>query len=178
MNDKAPLAPPPATIADLAESCLRFVDRALGLPLDYSQDTLPLLDHYMGIAAESAEPIISLVAPAAGAYFGEVIRQHFGSGTWEAAGDYEAHRLVIEPGPLRFNPIGASIEVATGEQVSGWGAELHVPDVYRRAIQESVERMGPVREEDYFTFSLRFELIEHARSTLIACKQVKTDAAT
>src|SRR5687767_15165113 len=39
-------AAPPA-IQDLADACIRYVERAVGVRLDYTLETLPLLDHYL-----------------------------------------------------------------------------------------------------------------------------------
>jgi hypothetical protein len=41
-------------VGDLAESCVRFVHEALGLTLDYTAETLPVLDHYLRERARDA----------------------------------------------------------------------------------------------------------------------------
>ena len=64
-----PFEPPPAEVGDLAESCVRFVHDALGMTLDYTPDTLPILDHYLRDRARgTSEEVLDLLAPAAGAY--------------------------------------------------------------------------------------------------------------
>src|SRR5687768_1752387 len=71
-----PVETQPVVVLDLAEACVRFVKRALQIALDYTPDTLPLLDHYLRSASDiSKEEILSLHVPAAGAYFGEVVRR-------------------------------------------------------------------------------------------------------
>ena len=40
-------APPPEQIADLARACVDYVKRALHVELDFSAETLPMLDHYL-----------------------------------------------------------------------------------------------------------------------------------
>src|SRR5690242_20282306 len=40
------IAEPPPQILDLASACLEYVDRALGFTLDFSSDTLGVVDHY------------------------------------------------------------------------------------------------------------------------------------
>src|SRR5687768_13502479 len=42
-----PPAPPPAVIAELSAACVRFVQAAVGVSLDFRPETLPLLDHYL-----------------------------------------------------------------------------------------------------------------------------------
>src|ERR1044071_4902274 len=78
------LEPAPGTIGELADACVRFVQAAVGVPLDFRPETLPLLDHYLAtrreelLAARAANPeAMGLVARAAAAYFGEVVRRHF-----------------------------------------------------------------------------------------------------
>ena len=72
--------PSPQEIVDLAEGCVRFVERALGVKLDYEPETLPLLDHYIDLTRKAAgekPEAIEVVALSAGAYFGEVVRRRF-----------------------------------------------------------------------------------------------------
>jgi len=166
MTADEPLSPAPEVVRDLAESCVRFVTAALEMPLDYTQDTLPLLDHYLRTAADAEDEILGLVVPAAGAYFGEVLRRHLGAGHWETKGaEYETWRLVIHPGPLTTNPMGISFECASGAPARGWGAEIKMPDEHREAVESAIDNMGDVREEDYYTLAVRFEVLEliHAR---------------
>ncbi|HEX6245463.1 MAG TPA: DUF6278 family protein, partial [Polyangiales bacterium] len=91
MSD-APVENAPDSILDLANACVRFVQQALSLELDYTPDTLPLLDHYLQSAQDvSKEEVLSLVAPAAGAYFGEVVRRQLGPARWHLVeGDFSA----------------------------------------------------------------------------------------
>jgi len=42
--------PPPGAVHELAERAVDFVRRSLGLVLDYTPETLPLLDHYLRMA--------------------------------------------------------------------------------------------------------------------------------
>lgn len=163
--------PAPEAVRDLADSCVRFVATALDAPLDYTQDTLPLLDHYLRTAMEAEDEILGLVVPAAGAYFGEVLRRHFGAGTWRTGTDYGDWRLEIHPGPLSFNPIGVALECATDG--SEGGAALSIPDAQREAVESAVEAMGDVREDDYYTFAIRFEVLElmHEKLTQLLRKK-------
>jgi hypothetical protein len=162
------LSPAPDVIVDLAESCVRFVETAVGVRLDYTQDTLPVLDHYLRTAEGSREEVLGLVVPAAGAYFGEVVRRHIPGAAWEtASGDYAAFRMVIPPGPIRMNPIGLAFEAATARPVADFGADLEMPERDRAAVHDAVARMGEVRESDFYTLSVRLEVLEQVHATLL-----------
>jgi hypothetical protein len=75
---RLPSSPSPAAVLELAASCVRFVLVALKLELDFTRETLPLLDHYLEQARGSVRErpeTLPLVASAAGAYLGEVVRR-------------------------------------------------------------------------------------------------------
>jgi hypothetical protein len=161
--------PPPSHVAELSDECVRYVENAVGARPDYTQDTLPLVDHYLADVPEDVEPaVLGLVLAAVGAYFGEVVRRHFGNGNWSAEGEHDAWRIAIAPGPLSFNPIGVALEIVSGETAAGWGAELQVPSAHTRAVEEAIARMGEVTEAEYFTLAARFDVLEQAHAVLSA----------
>lgn len=170
MNEDEQLDPPPDEIAELAGACVRFVHDALGLTLDYSPETLPILDHYMQERAAGAKPeVAELIAPAAGAYFGEVVRRTVPGAHWHSPpGDYAAHRLEYEPFFLCFNPIGVAMEVLAVDDVPGVGANFQVLDDARKAVHESLDKTEMVRAEDYYTFSMRLEVLLQIADVLSA----------
>lgn len=162
------LSPPPEVVSDLASSCVRFVEKALGLTLDYTQDTLPLLDHYVAEAEEVSEEILSLLAPACGAYFGEVVRRHFGEGAWHLPADDDWSELALElpSASIRFNPMAVAIEVATGDTTEGFNGHFAVAEGDRELARAAVERLGEVEEAAYFTFAVRFDVLAQVHATL------------
>jgi len=96
--------PPPGPVVELAESCVRFVQAATGVTLDFSPETLPVLDHYIGSRRDDLlqrPETIGLVARAAGTYFGEVVRRQIRS-FWNATSDdpavWEAEARARLPG--------------------------------------------------------------------------------
>ena len=117
----------PERVRDLAEACVRFVERALGVKLDYEPETLPLLDHYLATARAEAEDQPAarvLVAHAAGAYFGEVVRRRYPS-WWRAEGnDPGGWRIELENVYLSFSPVelvaDALFARATSRPASAW----------------------------------------------------------
>ena len=100
--------PAPEEVQELAEACVRFVERALGVKLDYQPETLPLLDHYIDQAREVVKEkpeMLSIVAQASGAYFGEVVRRRHAS-WWRTEGaDPSEWQIELEPVFLAFSPV-------------------------------------------------------------------------
>ena len=157
----------PQAVRELAEACVRFVERAVGIALDYTPDTLPILDHYLQEARDVGhEEVVDLVAPSAGAYFGEVVRRQLGAGRWHLEEAYEGWRIEFETFFLTFNPIGAALEAIRGEAVEGHAAHLAVLPEDQRAVKESLARTGDVRSEDFYRLAIRFEAIEQVADLL------------
>ncbi len=170
---------PPDHVRDLAEGCVRFVERALGITLDYTPETLPLLDHWLRTGeAREKEEVLELAAPAAGAYFGEVVRRALGDARWHApAGAPAAWRLEYEHVFLSFNPVGVALEAALGEHVEGWATHFQLLPVDRETVEEGLERTGgDVREEDYFRLAVRYEVVEQIVETLRALATARNES--
>lgn len=154
---------PPTEVLDLANSCVAAVQKAVGVELDFTQDTLPVLDHYAQIESSDDDEILALVAPMLGAYFGEVIRRTVGPAEWSCPNDAHAEwRLQFDRMSLRFNPVGLALEVLTGEDAGAWGANLQMEKADRPLVESALAAYGDVSEEDYYRFSVRFEGIEQA----------------
>jgi hypothetical protein len=160
---------PPEVVRDLAEACVRYVKRALDIELDFTPDTLPLLDHYLRSAQDvSQEEVLNLVAPAAGAYFGEVVRRQLGPGRWHwVEGDLSACRLEFVRCFLSFNPIGSALGAMLGGNADHFGGDPALLPEDAPLVRESLARVGGVREDDYYRLSVRFEVIEQIVSLLI-----------
>jgi hypothetical protein len=154
-------------IRELSEGCRRFVRTALSIDLDETPDTLPLLDHYlMSLADRPSEEILSLIAPCAGAYFGELVLRHLPGARWHAPpGEHTRWRIEFSHCFLSFNPIGAALEASAGEAVAGWGAHFGVLEEDRVALKAALDRFQ-VREQDYFRLAIRYESLEQALATL------------
>ena len=167
-------AEPGASPQELAESCVRFVREAVGFELDYTPDTLPVLDHYVrsGVAAaaeagRAQEQLVALLAPAAGAYFGEVVRRRLAGARWYSGGDvYQDYRIEFEPFFLCFNPIGIAMEVAAQADVGDWNAHFQLLDEARPLVERALQASGAVRTPDYYTFSVRFEVLQQVADLL------------
>jgi len=169
----------PAPIEQLAEGCVRFVQQALSLPLDYTPETLPILDHYIRERGrDGREEIAGLLAPPTGAYFGEVVRRSLGHGhvRWHCPGDdYDAYRLEFEPFFLSFNPIGIATEVIREGQATAPGAFFDVLDEARDLLKEALAKHARVPTEDYYTFTMRYEVLEQVAALLLGLENERKE---
>jgi hypothetical protein len=171
-------APPPEPIADLAAACVRFVEKALGVKLDYTPETLPILDHYLeqarGAVAGRSEAL-PLLAQSAGAYFGEVIRRKHPS-WWRTEGDDPARwRIELEAVYLAFHPVrfirdallrapepAGEDELQAGTRDEEEEATLLLDEEDQRAVSARLADLPPVSEREYFATSTRLEVIDIA----------------
>jgi hypothetical protein len=169
MSDDEAGSSAPVAVRDLADGCVRYVKRALSIELDYTPDTLPLLDHYLRNASDvSQQDVLSLVAPAAGAYFGEVVRRTLGPCRWHwVEGDFSACRLEFERCFLSFNPIGSALATMLSGEAEHYGGELALLPEDEPMVKQSLERVGEVDEQDYYRLAVRYEVIEQVVSLLI-----------
>ena len=118
--------------------------------------------------------MLDLLAPAAGAYFGEVVRRQMPGSRWYAPeGDYPAHRLEFDPFFLCFNPIGIARE-ALITHAEGYGAHFQVLDDARDAVRHSLDN-AEVSPADYYTLSVRLEAIEQIADLLSAMESGKRE---
>src|SRR5690606_38443544 len=98
----------PDHVLDLAASCVRFVLRAVNIQLDYTAETLPILDHWLRTGKEAAAErpeAAPLLAHARGAYSGEVVRPRPASRWRTDDEDPGAHRIELRDVFLSFAPV-------------------------------------------------------------------------
>ncbi|HEX6277646.1 MAG TPA: hypothetical protein VFZ53_31605 [Polyangiaceae bacterium] len=163
---------PPEPVAELVTVCLDYVHRALKFELDFTSETLPVLDHYVstvkGLRAERPE-LAPLVARATGAYFGEVVRAWI-PGFWRVPSanihDWELCSRVCF---LRFNPLGVAYDALYGDEAhDGPRSMLRAAPEDRDFLQRRLEALPPVPPEHYHLFTTRFEVVEVANEALRA----------
>ncbi|HEX4353323.1 MAG TPA: hypothetical protein VHZ95_10420 [Polyangiales bacterium] len=159
----------PLQIAEWAETCRTFVKEALQLELDYTPDTLPILDHYLRVKAASASPEVrDLLVPPLGAYFGEVVRRSMQGVRWHAPEEhYESYRVEFESVFLHFNPLGIAAEALSGEEVEGYGAHFQILDEARVPVEQALAQNDEITPDDYYSFTVRYETLELVTSLLI-----------
>lgn len=162
--------PTPAAVAELCAACSRFVASKYKVALDGTPETLSLVDQYVRDARDAVRErpeSIDLVAPAIGAYLGEVMRDEFG-GSWFAEGAHEAWRLYFSNVYLAFNPIGMAREAFTLMDAEGWSAHLTLDPGERELIEQRLAAMPDVDEEEYYLPTTRFDVINAIVDTLRA----------
>lgn len=162
----------PDTVEDLALGAFRMVKEKLGFELDFTPETLPVLDHYLDLLREEGEgrpdeKAVSVVAPCAGAYFGEVARRSLGALRWHLVdADYPRWRIEAEDVFLCFNPIGVALEALYREPIADWSAHFTLLPGDQKIVNASLESTGPVREDDFYRLAVRHEVLEQALSVL------------
>jgi hypothetical protein len=160
----------PGPILELSESCRQFALRAVGVELDYDAETLPILDEYLRLAAPGVADrpeLEPLVARAAAAYFGEVVRRRI-DGLWRELPDpHDGWVLYARRALLSMNPLGIVLEsLARGPDHPGPSGELTLGPDDRKLAEERLARMPPVSEDEYYLLSTRLEVIETIYETL------------
>lgn len=162
----------PEPIQALTSACVEYVARSVGMVLDFTPETLSVLDHYARTARAELErnPALGpLVAPAMGAYFGEVVRARF-EGFWRLPSpnqhDWSVCSTLVF---LAINPIGVGYDALYGgEDHAGPRSNLRVAPEDREYLDRRLQTLPPAPEGDYFLFTTRFEVIEIATEALSA----------
>jgi hypothetical protein len=168
-----PLEAPPARVTELAAAAMRFVAAKYKVALDGTPDTMSLVDQYVRDAwpaVKERPESLDLVAPALGAYLGEVMRQSLAQarGHWETDGDLETWRLWFENVYLAFNPIGMAREALLVADADGWNAHLQLDPAEREEIDARLQVIGDVDEEEYYLPTTRLEIVTLVVETLRA----------
>jgi hypothetical protein len=152
-------------VSDYVRAAVDFVQRSVGMVLDGSDESLAVLDHYVAQVPRDKPEIVVLVAPAVGAYLGEVVRRRFG-GEWRLDGEPADWRLSLEGGALTFAPVGMAAAAVCRAEVDGYDAEMALDPAHREDIEAALERAAPVTEEYFYSLTGRFETIQHVLDLL------------
>lgn len=166
----------PRQIIEFAARTVDQVRAVIGVELGYDSETLPVVDHYLSTVPADQAATVRLIAAATGAYFGEVVRRLLG-GRWELEESQPLHARMILSWGLSFAPagivaaailenddIGAVGDVMGGDIDTGF----QVPDVIRSHIQETLARMSPVSDSDYYSLCCRLDTLEHLQEVMLA----------
>lgn len=161
------LPPAPPHVLELAEACVRFVERTVGIRPDYQPETLPLVDHWLreGRAAVQLRPeTVPLLAHAAGAYFGEVVRRRYAAWWRTESSDPAAWRVELRDVYLSFCPVDVARDALGLER--GPDDELleatsfDLDDDDREAVAARLAELPEVEEEEYRAPSTRLEVLD------------------
>lgn len=172
----------PAIILELAASCIRYVHQSVGVTLDFTAETLPLLDHYLAEAEKAvmvqsetdmkaAFTTLQLLVHTAGAYFGEVVRRRYPS-WWRTDGDDPmTYRIELESVYLAFSPMLFVYEALAhglavqGDQAVLEAAQIEMDEEDEKAAAARLEELS-VSEEEYYAPSTRLETIDVCVETI------------
>jgi hypothetical protein len=158
---------PPPSVQEHAEQAVRYVQRAVGIAMEYDSDTLPILDHYLRSVPARNQQMVHLVVATAGAYFGEVVRRLLG-GQWDlSAGDPVAWRMVLPTG-LSFSPAGVVAEAIAQDDSELYPPAFDAPLRLRPHLEQALARMGEVTVETFYSLCGRLDTLEHLEDVLLA----------
>lgn len=162
--------PAPDQIIELYGVCVDYVQRALGLELDFTDETLPILDHYVSMvrnAVEDRPELAQILQTAIGAYFGELVRRRL-NGYWMLPNpDVHNWRVCARHVFLSLNPIGVVCEaLAQSDEHNGPSAEMQLAPEDRALVAERLAKAPPVPEGQYYLLSTRLEAIDITVETL------------
>lgn len=176
------LQPSPHRISELCQAACDYVQRATGLELDSSEDSLAFVDHYLRTVQSGPRPkpeIVDLVAAALGVYLGELLLTKFG-GRWlaiptapspddkggtpvlDSLDDPLGFRAELHAAPIVCDPVlWARQALLAGEEDEALGDEggLLVPPSLQDRLHAAMARLPPVSEEYFFSFTGRFETV-------------------
>ena len=193
-----PMARAQALVDALVRAFEEQVQRALEVTLDGSITSLAIVDHYLSLARdEDREPIVSLLAAGAGAYYGELVRREIG-GTWVGDGtDPRRLRLLAEPQFLYFSPVDQAYEAIAGTALDAEDPRLPPGPAFDSAfglrppsrdedddpgaedgqeddaswLAERLAELSPVPEDQFYSLTCRFETLQ-LMLELLAAKHV------
>jgi hypothetical protein len=163
--------PPPGVVHELAEQAVAWVRLASTIVLDYTSDTLPLLDHWLSHVPLDQPDTIRLTAAAAGAYFGEVARGTLG-GSWRIRDerDPSTWQLVLAGG-IEIAPMGVAAEAILKGPLDDLDGSFDVPAADRGAVEEALaDREVP--EDEFYSLSGRLEAYALIADVLAARQSV------
>ena len=168
--------PVPPRVREYADQAVAYVQRALGIKLEYDSDTLPVLDHYLRTVPDDQPAALKLVIATSGAYFGEVVRQLLG-GRWEAGND-EAEWRVVLPTGIHFSPAGFVAAAIARADLDDLDSEIAAPPRMLPYVQQALARMGEVSIDDYYSLCGRLDTLEHVHEVLVAVAAQMMGAGT
>lgn len=161
---------PPDEIIELAEAARQYVISALGVELDYSPETLPVLDHYLGTVRENARDrpeLMELVTRSAGAYFGEVVRRTMPAFWYASETVVRGWQICFEEMYLAFDPMAFAWDaIYQSSDHDGPSSELVLDREDGEALERRLAELPPVSEDEYWMLATRFEVIEIAADQL------------
>jgi hypothetical protein len=156
--------PTPDEIVELVVACVNFVRDALGVELDFTPETLPILDHYLVAARETLTERLELrelLWRCAGAYFGELVRRRYNGFWYLPNADVHTWRVNQRRVLLSFNPVGVVAEAMAGsEHGEGPTGALRLAPADQEEIARRLAEIPPLPENEFYLLSTRLEVID------------------
>lgn len=167
------LSAPPEIIDELAARCVEHVKQRIGFDLDYQYETLGVLEYFIDLLVKEEggglppppgdyrrTHLVHLLAPAVGAYFGEVLRRRYQCRWRLRSEDPREWVLEFENVFLRFNPLGAAAEAFIEQAVETWGGAIVTAPEEREALAKRLDAAPPVAEDDFYKLTTRWEAVQ------------------
>ena len=159
-------------IVELARNCVEYVARTVGFELDYSLETLPAVDQYTRHVSDEVEgrpELLPLVAPAVGAYFGEVLCRAF-DGFWRVPSpNMHDWQICMRTAFLWLNPIGVAYDaLARGDEHGGPRSPIRVAPEDRDLVKNRLSGFPLMESDEYYLLSTRAEVVQLVLETLHA----------
>lgn len=156
----------PEPVIELCQACVEYVRRSVGIELDYTPETLPLVEHYAREVRQSLAgrpEALPLVVQAVGAYFGEVARRALNCFWRLPSPNYHDWQLCGRAAFVAINPIGVGFDLVVGsEEHTGPRSVLRVAPEDREAVAQRLSLLPEVTEEEYVSLGTRLEVLEIA----------------
>lgn len=149
----------PDRVRELADRCVEAVQRAHAFTMDYSEESLAMLDHYVTAVPEDKREVIDLVAPLVGAYFGEVARRRLG-GRWKTPGlEPSSWSIELAAVPLSFSPLGMAAEAIVEGELPGYDSAVRTGSM-EEPVRQMLEVAPPLPEDQFYSLTGRLEALE------------------
>ena len=166
--DEPEEAAAPDAVSELAAACVRFVASRYKVALDFTPDTLPVVDQYVRDARDEVDTrpeTLAIVAGSVGAYLGEVMRRQFGA-FWFADGDHPGWRLYFTHVYLACNPLGMVLEALSPELAEGWHAHFEVDPGDADIVSARLAAIPEIEAELFALPTTRMEALTIVHDTL------------
>ncbi|MBN2715788.1 MAG: hypothetical protein JXX14_08030 [Deltaproteobacteria bacterium] len=174
----------PENIEQLTERCRAHVLKRFSLELDFTSETLSVLDFFVEDLVKdenkgtrpapghlSRMNMVHLFAPTFGAYFGAMLSHLYGGEFRHTDKDITLWRFEFSDFFLRLNPVAVAASVIARQEVDGLSSVLRASAKQMPRLQERFDAAPEVPESDFFTFCTCLESIQIAREFLLEVYQ-------
>ena len=153
--------PVPIEVVDGAQTCVQYVQKNLGIALDYQTETLPVLDHYLREARAQGSPHThALIASVAGCYLGELLRARHPL-CWEPLAQDQLLWSLSAPSITIFPVAMAHVALVCPKAEKQWEVFRFAPPL-RQALTRRLQALPVVSDDEYVAPSTRVEVVDMA----------------